>query len=274
MRLRVTLLVLPALGLLLLAFVYPVAELLLRSVSTPTWGLQNFALIFDRPVYLQVLVNTTVIGATVTVLCAAIGYPLAYTMANGSPRVQRVLIFVVLIPFWTSILVRTFAWMVLLQRQGLINQALLALGLVDAPLVLIYNRVGTLVGMVQILLPFMVFPLYSVMVRIDSLYLKAASVFGAGPVRAFLRVYLPLSMPGLTTGCTLVFIVSIGYFITPALLGGPRDLMIAQMIEQQIAYFNNWGVAGALAIVLLAGTAVVLALARSIFGVRDIWRAG
>src|SRR5258705_490119 len=135
-------LVVPAVALLLAVFVYPVFWLLLRSFSDPAWGLQNFRLLIDRPVYLRALGNTVVVSATVTAVCLLLGYPLAYTMANAGPRLRRLLVFAVLIPFWTSLLVRTFAWMVLLQQKGLINQILLRLDLIDHPLTLIYNRIG------------------------------------------------------------------------------------------------------------------------------------
>src|ERR1700733_729676 len=167
---HVGLLVLPAILLLLVLFAYPVAWLLLRSFSTPTWGWSNFAWLFAHPVYLRVLLNTVLISGTCALCCAAIGYPFAYTMATGSERTRQLLGFAVLVPFWTSILVRSFAWIVLLQRAGLINQILLGLGLAEHPVPLIYNRVGTLVGMVQVLLPFLVLPLYSFLVRINPIY--------------------------------------------------------------------------------------------------------
>lgn len=265
------LLIVPACALLLVCFAYPVFWLLVRSASDPQWGLQNYRVLYDRPIYLKVLWNTVVISATVTLCCALIGYPFAYTMANSTDRIRRVLMFVVLIPFWTSILVRTFAWMVILQKQGLINQVLIGLGLIEAPLALVYNRTGVLIGMTQILLPFMVFPLYSVMLRIDQSFTAAAATLGAPPVRNFLRVYLPLSLPGLLIGSMLVFIISLGYFITPALLGGAGDIMVAQMIERQIGYFGNWGLAGALAVVLLLGTGICLAAVHRLVGVRAMW---
>jgi putative spermidine/putrescine transport system permease protein len=264
-------LIVPACALLLVFFAYPVFWLLLRSASDPQWGVQNYVTVFDRPVYLQVIWNTFVISATTTLSCLLIGYPLAYTMANSSDRTRRLLVFVVLIPFWTSLLVRTFAWMVLLQRQGLINQMLIGIGLIEQPLALIYNRIGVLIGMVQVLLPFMVFPLYAVMVRIDKRYTDAAATLGAPPVRNFVRVYLPLSLPGVLTGSTLVFIISLGYFITPALLGGTGDTMIAQMIERQIANFGNWGLAGALAVVLLVSAVALLALVHRLVGMKEVW---
>lgn len=270
---RYGLLSLPAVTLLLVAFVYPISTLLLRSVSVPHWGLQNFAVMWNRPVYLEVLLNTAKISGFVTLACAILAYPFAYTMATSSAAVRRVLVMIVLVPFWTSILVRSFAWLVLLQREGLINQVLLAIGMTDQPIALVHNRIGTMVGMIQVLLPFMVFPLYSVMLRIDPAYVQAASGLGAGPVRSFWRIYLPLSMPGVLAGSTLVFIISLGYFITPVLLGGPHDMMIAQLIEQQISNFGNWGFAAALAVALLAGTAIVLAIAHRMLKVKDLWSA-
>jgi putative spermidine/putrescine transport system permease protein len=253
-------LVAPAAALLLVVFVYPVFWLLLRSFSDPTWGFQNFRILIERPVYLRALWNTVVVSGTVTAVCLLLGYPLAYTIANAGPRLRRLLIFAVLIPFWTSLLVRTFAWMVLLQQKGLINQTLLQLGLIERPLTLIYNRIGVIVGMVHILLPFMILPLYSVLTRIDPTYSSAAASLGAPPVSNFLRVYLPLSLPGVLTGTVLVFVIGLGYYITPALLGGPGDTMIAQLIEAQVAEFGRWGLAGALALILLLGTSVTVIL--------------
>jgi putative spermidine/putrescine transport system permease protein len=265
------LLVLPAVLLLLVLFAYPVAWLLLRSFSMPKWGWGNFVWLFAHPVYLRVLLNTALISGTCALCCAAIGYPFAYTMATGSERTRQLLGFAILLPFWTSILVRSFAWIVLLQRAGLINQILLGLGLADHPVALIYNRVGTLIGMVQVLLPFLVLPLYSFMLRINPIYLRAATTLGASPGRAFLRIYLPLSMPGLMAGSTLVFIIALGYFITPALLGGAGDTMVAQLIQQEVANFGNWGHAGALAVLLLGGTALVLFVTRRLFSAREAW---
>jgi putative spermidine/putrescine transport system permease protein len=255
---RHALLVLPALILIVGVFIYPVGRLLLRSVSEPVWGLQNFRELLAQPVYFNALVNTVVISGSVTLLCLLAGYPLAFTIARARGRVQRLLIFAVLIPFWSSILVRTFAWLVLLQSRGLVNRTLIDLGIIDTPIVMVHNRIGVLVGMVHILLPFMVLPLYSVMVRIDASYTNAAASLGARPVRNFLRVYLPLSWPGIINGTVLVFVMGLGYFITPALLGGAGDTMIAQLIEVEVADLGRWGVAGAL--VLMFGVTVTFAL--------------
>lgn len=255
-------LVLPAAVLLAVLFVYPVSSLLTRSVTEPELGLQNFRKLVETPVYLKALWNTVVMSGSVTLICLLLGYPLAYTIAHSSERTRRMLVFAVLVPFWSSILVRTFAWMVVLQKEGLINKVLLGLNLISEPLTLLYNRTGVLIGMVHILLPFMVLPLTSVLMRIDPSYANAAATLGASPVRSFFRVYLPLSLPGVLAGTVLVFVMGLGYYITPALLGSPGDLMIAQLIEMQVADFGNWGLAGALAVVLLAGTALTFALWR------------
>jgi putative spermidine/putrescine transport system permease protein len=248
-------LVTPAVLIVGVLFAYPVGTLLLMSVTSPEPGLQNFATLFKAPVYLKSLWNTIAISGSVTLLCALLAYPVAYTMVHCSARVRRLLTFAVLVPFWSSILVRTFAWMVLLQKRGLINKVLIEyLGVIETPLTLIYNRTGVLIGMSHVLLPFMILPLYSVLSRIDPSLSGAAASLGAPPVRNFLRVYLPLSLPGLLAGSLLVFVMGLGYYITPALLGGPGDAMIAQLIEMQVADFGNWGLAGALSVVLLAGT--------------------
>ncbi|HTQ84415.1 MAG TPA: ABC transporter permease [Pseudolabrys sp.] len=254
------LLVVPALILLFCVFAYPVGSLLLRSLSDPVWGLQNFRAIIEQPVYFNALVNTVGISGSVTLICLLAGYPLAYTIAQASGRMQRLLIFSVLIPFWSSILVRTFAWLVILQHRGLVNRAIVGLGIVDAPITMVHNRIGVLAGMVHILLPFMVLPLYAVMVRINGTYTQAAASLGAPPLKNFFRVYLPLSWPGVVNGTVLVFVMGLGYFITPALLGGPGDTMIAQLIETEVSDLGRWGVAGALAVVLLFGVAVTFAL--------------
>ena len=252
-------LVTPAILIVGILFAYPVTVLLVMSVTSPRLGLQNFVTLVTVPVYLKALGNTVVISGSVTLLCAFLAYPIAYTMANAGRRLRRLLIFVVLVPFWSSLLVRTFAWMVLLQKRGLVNKTLIDyLGLIETPLTLIYNRTGVLIGMSHVLLPFMILPLYSVLSRIDPSLSSAAASLGAPPVRNFLRVYLPLSLPGLLAGSLLVFVMGLGYYITPALLGGPSDTMIAQLIEMQVADFGNWGLAAALSVVLLAGTIAAL----------------
>jgi putative spermidine/putrescine transport system permease protein len=265
-------LLLPALLLLLLAFIGPVGWLLSRSFTQPRVGLQNFALLWNQPVYLRVVWNTVLISAMATPLCVLLGFPVAHAMAHGGARLRRWLVFLVLIPFWTSLLVRSFAMIILLQSHGPINSALLGVGLIAAPLPLLYNLFGLMAGAVQVLLPFLIFPLHASMARIEPAYMNAALTLGARPWRAFMRVYLPLTLPGLMTGASLVFIITLGYFVTPALLGGPRQLMVAQLIQDQIAEFGNWGVAGALSMVLVVGTALLLLLVHATVGLRTVAR--
>jgi putative spermidine/putrescine transport system permease protein len=254
-------LLLPATLLVLFVFAIPVAWLLSRSVSDPDWGFENFRTMLQEPVYLGLMRNTVEIGVATTVLCVLLGYPVAHVMAT-CPRVTRLLTFVVLVPFWSSILVRTFAWMVLLQNNGVINRMLLWTGLVQQPVEMIFNRTGVLIGMVQVLLPFAIFPLYGSIRAIDPTLMPAAACMGATPMRAFLRVQLPLTLPGLTAGATLVFVLALGYFVTPALLGGRRDVVIARMIQMEIGQFGDWGVAAALSLVLLVATLSLLGLSR------------
>ncbi len=265
-------LVLPAALALAVAFLGPVGWLLARAFTFPEPGLQNFAVLWERPVYLKVIGNTLLISAVVTPVVVLLAFPVAHLMAHGSARLRRWLIFLVLVPFWTSLLVRAFATAILLQRHGVVNSLLVTLGLVDEPLPLLYNFGGLLAGCVQVLLPFVIFPLYSSMVRIDPAYMKAAATLGASPVRAFVAVYLPLTLPGLMTGGILVFISTLGYYVIPALLGGPRQQMISQMIQDQIATFGNWGMAGALSLVLLAITGALLLLLQLAVGLKEVAR--
>lgn len=260
-------LILPSILLIVAVMAIPVVMLLVRGFSDPIWGMQNFEKILAQPVYIRVALNTIIISGSVTALSLILGYPLAYTIANAKPSVRRVLMLVILVPLWTSLLVRSFAWMVLLQDNGIVNQALQSAGLTSGPIALIYNRAGVLIAMTHVMLPLMVLPLYSVMLRIDTNVVKAASTLGAGPVSTFLKVYLPMSMPGLISGCTLVFVLCLGYYVTPTLVGGRADLMIGQLIAIQVGQFGNWGVAGALCTSLLIGVLIVFAplslLARS-----------
>jgi putative spermidine/putrescine transport system permease protein len=255
---RYLLILLPAILVLLALFVYPLVGIVDRSVYRPRSGytLDFYLQIFRVPVYLQVIGHTFRISALVTLACLAFGYPLAYLLATISPRIARLLLIVVILPFFTSIIVRTYAWMVLLGRNGVVNQYLSGLGLIDAPLALLYNQGGVLIGMTYVLLPYMVLTLYSVMRGIDPGLVRAAHSLGASRWQAFRRVFLPLSRPGIAGGTLLVFILSLGFFITPALMGGPTDVMIAMLIEREVEFTLNWSFASALAVILLALTLV------------------
>jgi putative spermidine/putrescine transport system permease protein len=207
-----------------------------------------------------IMLRTLLIAGMVTVLCAAIGLPYAILAASVSGWKRTVLLLAVLLPLWTSLLVRTAAWLVLLQNEGLINKALIGLGLIDAPLPLIFNRTGVLIAMTHVLLPFMVLPIYSVVVAIPKNLMPAAASMGAPPLRAFWRVLLPLSMPGVYSGSLLVFMVATGYYITPALVGGADGQMISSVIAFYATGTANWGMAGALGLVLLVVTLMLYAV--------------
>jgi putative spermidine/putrescine transport system permease protein len=254
--LRYVLLLVPALLLLLVLFVYPLSGIVNRSVYKNGYTLDAYRQIVGVPVYVQVIARTFRTAALVTLLCLALGYPLAYRLATLRPRTARLLMIVVVLPFFTSVIVRTYAWMVLLGRTGLVNQSLTALGLAPGPLPLLYNQAGVLVGMTYVLLPYMVLTLYSVMRGIDGALIRAAYGLGASRLQVFRRIFLPLSLPGVAGGTLLVFILSLGFFITPALMGGPADMMIAMLIEREVEITLNWAFASALAVILLALTLV------------------
>lgn len=204
-------------------------------------------------IYVDLFIRTFIVSAVVTLLCFLIGYPVAYAMAEAGSGLRRLLLILVLIPFWTSLLVRTSAWIVLLQQQGTVNDILVWLGLVanEDRLVMIHNMTGTLVAMTHVLLPFMVLPLFSVMQAIPTTYTRAAAALGANPLQSFVRVYLPQSLPGIGAGTLLVFILSIGYYITPALVGGAKGQLISNLIAYHLQTSLNWGLAAALSTILL-----------------------
>jgi putative spermidine/putrescine transport system permease protein len=218
----------------------------------------------DQRVFSRILGRTFQISALVTLCCLLLGYPLAYWLSTLSARQANVLMILVLVPFWTSILVRVAAWIVLLQSEGLVNRGLMGLGLIDHPLALLFNRVGVVIAMTHILLPFMILPLYSVMKSVPPTYLRAAISLGSAPLAAFFRVYVPQTYAGIGAGGLLVFILAIGYYVTPALLGGVDDQMLSYYIAQYTNVNINWGMACALGAVLLAATLVLYAVYRRV----------
>jgi len=221
----------------------------------------------EQAVFRNVLGRTLLISGVVTLVCLLLGYPVAYFIARQPPARAAVLLFLVLLPFWTSLLVRTVAWVVLLQREGVLNSLLLSLGLIDEPVRMIFNRFAVYVAMVHVLLPFMVLPLYAVMKGIPPSYLRAASSLGAAPLTAFRRVYMPQTLPGVGAGCLMVFIQALGYYITPALVGGADDQMISYFIAFYASKTVNWGMAAALSIVLLAATLALYAVYERMVGI-------
>lgn len=208
----------------------------------------------------DILLRTFSIALTVTVLCVLIGYPYALLLASTTGWWRTILFMAVLLPLWTSLLVRTAAWFILLQNRGLINDALIGLGFIDAPIALIFNRVGVVIAMTHVLLPFMVLPIYGVLKTIPSNLMPAAASLGAVPWRAFLTVLLPLSYRGILSGMLLVFMTAIGYYITPALIGGPSDQMISSIIAYYATGAANWGMAGALGIILLVTCLILFSI--------------
>jgi ABC-type spermidine/putrescine transport system permease subunit I len=255
-------LAMPALLFLLSLFAYPLLDLMRLSVEHGT--LANYVEVFAGGLYVRVLWNTVEIALVVTALCALLGYPVAHFLATAPRGWSTFGLFCVVLPFWTSLLVRTYAWMVLLGNNGIINKVLLATGLVQKPLPLMHNELGVVIGMVHVLLPYFVFPVCAAMLRVDRNLLVAAGGLGASRWQVLRRIYLPLTMSGVVAGSTLVFILALGFFITPALLGGGKVMMIALLIEQQVAQMLNWGLASALCMVLVAAILISFALIRQI----------
>jgi putative spermidine/putrescine transport system permease protein len=251
---------LPAIVLLAAFFVVPVAILLARSVTEPEPGLQNYAALLGSPTYARVFFNTFFVSGVVTLTTALIAFPVAWALALMPAFWARLLFGLILLSMWTNLLARTYAWMVLLQQTGLVNRTLMALGIIDEPLVLVNNLVGVTVGMVYIMLPFMILPLYGVIRKIDPAILQAAALCGASRTQALFRVLLPLAAPGLASGGLMVFVMSLGYFVTPALLGGTSYMMLAELIVQQVQSLVNWGLGGAAAFILLVVTLGLYAL--------------
>ncbi|MGF6414029.1 ABC transporter permease [Paraburkholderia sp. MM5482-R1] len=250
------------------ASISPTPDYLLNAVDaqvTPDGSVKSVAA--DSAIYRAAFGRTVTISATVTLLCLVLGYPVAHLLATLPPNQSNRLILFVIVPFWTSLLVRTTAWYVLLQPGGVINSALSRFGLIDHPLPLIFNRTGVLIGMTHILLPYMILAIFSVMKGVSPLYMGAAQSLGAHPAVAFVRVYIPQTLPGVGAGCFLVFVLALGYYITPALLGGAGDEMISPLIASQTNDQLNWGLAGALSCYLIAFTAVFYFIFNRLVGI-------
>ena len=275
-RTRTVYLVLLLAPLLLLAgfYLYPLLRVLWLSVTVPAPGLGNFEKLFTSDAIQRILWTTGRLSVLTTVLALLIGYAIAYAAAHLPGWRGELLLFFVLLSFWLSVLVRAFAWLTLLQSRGVVNTVLMQLGAIDAPLPLIRNEFGVVLGMVHYMIPYATLPLYANMRGIDPRLVPAARGLGAGPVRAFLRVYLPMSLPGLISAGILTFIFSLGFYVTPALLGGGKTIMIAEYIAVQINDTLNWGLGSMLATTLLLAIFVLLGLMaffvdlRKVFGVK------
>ena len=257
-RRRLLLLSSPAMLVVALVIFIPVGWLFWLSFFDQTGAtLANYARLIDNSAYYKIFQTTFLLSAIVTLVTILLGYPLAYLLSQLSRRAALIGLALVLLPFWTSLLVRTYAWLVLLQRNGLVNTALIKLGLIDQPLALVYNFTGAVIGMVHIMLPFLVLPLYASMKSIDPLLPRAAMSLGASPRAAFWTVFAPLTLPGLFAGSLLVFIYCLGFYIVPQVLGGGRVNMVAMKILENATTYFNWGAASALGVVLLVVTLAI-----------------
>jgi spermidine/putrescine transport system permease protein len=271
-RLRGLLLVAPAALSLCVFAVAPLVLLLAMSFWTssifgtePDFTLDNYRVLTEDSVYLRVLLQTLRIAATVTVISLLVSYPVAYYMASLKGRKKALLLLLLFLPFWTSYVVRTFVWLPMLGRSGLVNTMLMQLGLIEQPLDwLLYNQGATHVGLVYVYTLFMTLPIYLSLDRMDPKLIEAATDLGAGPLRCFLRVVLPLSMPGVLSGCVMVFLVACGAYVTPQLLGGTGGLMFGNIIAAQYTTTNNWALGAALSVILM----VVVLICLLVFGRR------
>jgi putative spermidine/putrescine transport system permease protein len=265
-------LIVPAFGLLAVVFVAPLIWFFINTLSEEgslTALLAHaFGVLSSRAVA-TALVTTNWISLLVTAFALIAGYPIAYYLANHSGRGFALVLFCIIVPYFTSVIVRTYSWMVLLGRNGIVNNALSSLGLIDAPLALLYNKLGIVIGMAYVLLPYMILTVYAAMRSIDRSLITAAHGLGASRLYAFRRVYLPLSMHGAISGSLIVFILAIGFFITPALMGGPSDVMIAMLIERAVEITLDWPSAAIMSLILLV---VTLALYAVYYRVTDVRR--
>lgn len=246
------LLIAPLLALLAFAFFAPILRILAASVLEPRPGLSNYARLLSQPLYMDVIIRTLWISGACTALALLLGYPVAVLMARTRGGWATVIAACVLVPLWTSTLVRSYAWILLLDRNGILNGLMAKAGLISQPIDMLYGNAAVLMAMTHMLMPFVILPIYSALQSIPPELGQAATNLGAGPIRRFWSVTLPLSLPGVSAGCLLVFVMALGFYVTPALLGGPKTLMIATLISQQATELLNWPFAGAISGVLLA----------------------
>jgi putative spermidine/putrescine transport system permease protein len=258
-------LTLPALLVILSLVVLPVAWLAWQSIYHSGFTLEHYRRIFSEAIYWRSFALTFEISLLVTLLALVLGYPIAFAASSARRGWSIVILALVVLPFWTSVLVRAYAWLALLQRNGVINHLLEDLGLIHEPLVLVHNTFGTVVATLHILLPFMVLPLYATMQKIPRDLLQAGASLGANPALVFWKVFLPLSLPGVLAGSTLVFVLSLGFYITPELLGGGRTIMVSMLVSRNVELYDQWGAASAVGVVLLAAVGVIFfAVSRAI----------
>ena len=260
----------PLVVFMLAFYALPVVTMLMRSVSDPVWTVSNYAALTGDAVFLKTFSNTFYTSLIVTLGTLLMGYPVALALVRV-PRWAPLILILILLPFWTSVLVRSYAWMVLMGRHGLINEALLAAGLLERPLRILNTPLATQIAMIHILLPYMILPIANALRQIDPSLLRASSGLGAPPWRTFLQVTLPLSMPGVAAGVLLVFVLALGFYITPAMVGGPREITISMLIAQQVDQLN-WSYAATLSAVLLATALVIIGACYRLPGIGNAFR--
>ena len=265
-------LTLPYMGLVSCLILVPIGWLFYLSFvgRDGSFSFENYTRMLDSKAYIRIFITTFKISFLTTLICAIIGYPLAYFMSQLPKKWAGICMIGVLIPFWTSLLVRTYAWLVLLQKKGLLNNVLIDLEIITEPIKFVHNTSGTLIGMAHIMLPFLILPLYANMRSIDKDCVRAAASLGATPSRAFWTVFFPLSIPGLVAGLLIVFVLCLGFYVTPAVLGGGRVIMAAMKISSNIELYFSWGAASALGVVLLVVTMVILFIASKLVSIDQI----
>jgi ABC-type spermidine/putrescine transport system permease subunit I len=261
----------PAVAWTFLFFLLPLAVMVSRSFQQDGPSLVHYRRLLATPLYLSAMLTTFQISLVVTAGCLLLGYPVAYLIATAGPRVRGLVLLLVVVPYWLDYIVRSYSWMVLLGRMGLVNRTLIGLGLISEPLSILYSIWSVDIGMIQILLPLMVLTLYGAMHGIDQRLIQAAAVHGAGPWQAFRRVFFPLSLPGVYGACLLTFVVSMGFYITPALLGGRKETMISQLIYTLASDMLDWPLASAVSVLLLIVSLAIVLVYNRLFSIDRLW---
>ena len=262
----------PLLLYLAVFFIYPLINFLQTSFYYDgSFSFDKYLRAFTKPVYLRILRTSFMIAGSTTLITLILAYPVAYLFTNASGKIKGVVTAFIILPFWTSIIVRMYAWMSLLGHNGIFNRLLIEGGVISDPIPMMFNRFGVLVGMVHFMLPYMVLSIYAVMSGIPPDYMRAGANLGAAPLKRFVKIYLPLSMPGVGAGCLLVFILALAFYITPALLGGLKDTMIAQIIDQEMRETFDWPFAAALSTVLITVTTTLYIIYQKVMSVERIY---
>jgi len=265
------LLVSPAIVALLLLFAYPISRILVKSLFDPGFTLKHYLYFFSSPLYIRVMWITIELSVLTTFTALVIGYILAYVLRRARPGIRNVFLLAIVLSFMISLLVRNYSWILVLQRNGVINIVLKYFGIIDQPVKLLHNKLGVVVGMTHIFVPYIAFPIYSVMMGMDLNLEKAAQNLGASRWQTFWRVTFPLSLPGIGAGALLVFIMALGFFITPALLGGRKEQMLSNLIQIQVVDLLNWPFASAMSTILLIVTLFIFFIYNRFLGAERLW---